>query len=169
MSYAWREHCETKNIDGNDRIALKAFYREKHKTELNEDGSIKRLTEQCYKDQCDINTIIAKYPQRVIASKMTEDEAQFADVTGYDFQVALNTVRETEANFMKLPPDVRAKFQNNPANYLNYLSQPTKAADTINDVYENPSKTKSKNAQSMKDTDKDGIPDKLENPKKDPK
>lgn len=165
MSYLWREHCLQNDIDFKDRIAMRSWHIEKHATRKNPDGSNAYITEQSGKDQCDINLIIAKYPQRIIASKMAKDEATFADVTGIDFQKSLNLVKDTEANFMKLPPEVRSKFGNDPSKYLDFLARPQKAADQVEEVYEEPKRKKSNKANSMKDEDNDGVPNKLETDK----
>ena len=108
---------------------MREYHRSKHATRKNPDGSNAYITEQSGKDQCDINLIIAKYPQRIIASKLAKDEAVFADVSGIHYQTSLNLVKETEANFMKLPPEVRSKFGNDPSKYLDFLARPQKAAD----------------------------------------
>lgn len=163
MSYAWKDYCLEEEIDFKDRVSMRAWHKESHATRKNPDGSNAYITEQSGKDQCDINLIIAKYPQRIIASKMAKDEAVFADVSGMDYQTSLNMVKDTERNFMKLPAEVRAKFDNDPAKYLDFLARPAAAEDDIKEVYDDPKRKKSKNAPSMKDSNKDGVPDKLEN------
>jgi phage internal scaffolding protein len=167
MSYRWREYCNNNpEINPRDKNALKALYKLDHITKLNPDGTIKYLTEQSSKDECDINKIIAKYPARVIESKMKYDEAKFADVSGIDFQNSLNLVKEVESNFLKLPVDIRNTFQNSPEKYLDFLQKEGQV--NLNDVKEiyDPKRVKDKNAISMKDKDKDGIPDKLQEKKK---
>lgn len=162
MSIGWRNYCSKYKVDPNDKVTMKAYYCVIHTTPLNEDQSIKYVTEQSQKDLCDINCIIAHFPQKVIASKMAQNELQFADVTESDYQKAFNLVKDTERQFMLLPAEVRRRFNNTPGQYMAYLAQPTAAADTINDVYKKPKTEKGKDAPSMKDKNKDGIPDKLQ-------
>lgn len=162
MSIEYIKWCSENNIDPNDKMAVRTFWKKYHATRKNLDGTNKYITEQSGKDQCDINKIIAKYPQRVIASKLAYDESNFQDVTGMDFQNSLNLIKNVESSFMRLDPEIRSKFKNDPAEYLDFLAKKEAAASQVDDVYKKPKREKSSNASSMKDTDKDGIPDKLE-------
>ena len=86
MSLEWKEFCDINKLDYNDKVSMKLFYLDKSKCRLNQDGSIKYVTEQSCKDECDINVILKKYPQRVYKAQLRRDELIFADVSGLDFQ-----------------------------------------------------------------------------------
>ena len=134
MSMRWKRHCEENGIDPKDKDAFKAYHRErKMEGRYNEDGSKNYLTEQHGKDECDINKIIKKYPERLFRSRAAMDEATFEDVTGADFQHYLNTVKNVESAFAQLPVEVRNEYNNSPVEYLNFLGQAGPAKDQIND------------------------------------
>lgn len=166
MSLAWRNYCIEHDYDPKNKDIMREWFKERHATRKNEDGTNRYITEQSGKDQCDINVIIAKYPQRVIASKMAKDELTFADISGIDYTQSLNLIKSTESTFMKLPPEIRAEFKNDVSKYLDYLAAEGKAADGIDQYYKEPKWKKSKEAISMKDENKDGVPDKLQSSEK---
>ena len=79
------------------------------------------LTEQCHKDECDINKIIAKYDRTGVLNHVNEFEAQYGDLTGIDYQTMLNTVSEANSMFEGLPSQIRNKFENDPSKFLSFV------------------------------------------------
>lgn len=82
-------------------------------------------TDQSFKDECDINKLLARYQETGLANAAEQlDVARFADVTGVDFQSAMNMIAEANEMFMELPSEVRLKFGNNPGQFLDYVQDP---------------------------------------------
>lgn len=79
-------------------------------------------TQQQFKEECDINFLMKRFgvtgeiPQNIRA--VINDD--FAEV--FDFQTAMNTIRKGEEAFMQMPSGVRARFQNNPSVFVQWLS-----------------------------------------------
>lgn len=86
-----------------------------------EDESRARQSE---KERCDVNKIMAKY-QRTGVIPMDMRQAAFADVSQVsDYRTALDNVRRAKEFFMTLPPKVRQRFMNDPAEFLDFVGNP---------------------------------------------
>lgn len=80
------------------------------------------LTVQSQKDEADINVLVKRFgvtghlPQSVRAPS-------FGDFTGVnDFQSAMNAIREAQESFDAMPADVRARFHNDPQEFVEFCS-----------------------------------------------
>lgn len=80
------------------------------------------LTQQSFKDECDINNIMARFE----ATGVLPDnpfEPRFGDTTMLpDFHAAQNIIAQANETFAALPAKVRERFQNDPAQYLAFFS-----------------------------------------------
>lgn len=82
----------------------------------------KTRTQQHQGEETDINVIVKRFgvtgmlPQRV--PRPTVDG--FADV--FDFQTALNAVVAAQRSFDMMPADVRERFNNDPAKFVDFCS-----------------------------------------------
>lgn len=81
------------------------------------------LAKQSFKEECDINVIVERFgigyemPQGVKAPVYGD----FSEVG--DFRGALDSVRAAQESFMTLPADVRARFGNDPAGFVDFCSK----------------------------------------------
>ena len=80
------------------------------------------LAKQSFRDECDINNILRKFNvtgQLPVGSV----QPQYGDFSGItDYQSALNAVMAAQDSFLQLPAKVRAKFDNDPALFLEFAS-----------------------------------------------
>ena len=82
----------------------------------------KSLCQQEFADECDINTIVRRFgltgelPQSV----MVPFNADFEGVV--DFKSAMNLIVASQEAFMEMPADVRARFGNDPAKFVDFAS-----------------------------------------------
>jgi len=80
------------------------------------------LAQQHFKDECDINNILRQFnvtgllPEAPLAPRYGD----FSGIT--DYHTAMNAVIAAEDGFMALPADLRARFQNDPAQLIDFLS-----------------------------------------------
>jgi len=81
------------------------------------------LTKQSFKDECDVNRIVASFQLTGQLPNINELPPQYLDVTEMDFQTHQNFVAEAHTMFMELPSALRAKFENSPAKFLDFCSQ----------------------------------------------
>jgi len=82
------------------------------------------LTQQNQSEEADINNIVRKFG---LTGQLPENVhmpvyADFDDV--YDYHTARTAIASANSSFMKMPADVRARFDNDPALFVDYCSNP---------------------------------------------
>lgn len=86
------------------------------------------LTVQADAEQADINYIVKQFG---VTGGLPYGKAQpfYDDVTDFpvDYHSAMNHIRQADELFLELPATVRAEFDNDAGNFLNALSDPSKA------------------------------------------
>nr|QJB18763.1 MAG: internal scaffolding protein [Microvirus sp.] len=89
------------------------------------------LTRQEFKDECDLALTLKKFgktPEGQLALKNAQGFAEgcrFDDVTAVpDFRAARDAVNAANASFMRLPPEIRRRFDNDPAAFLDFVQDP---------------------------------------------
>lgn len=82
------------------------------------------LTEQQHKKNVNINTIVKKAKRRgfMEAPRRQGFFGDFSDAV--DYQATLEKIRTAHEDFMALPSNVRAKFQNDPGEIFEFLANP---------------------------------------------
>lgn len=78
-------------------------------------------TKQSFKAECDINTIIKRYLRTGQLDFAARHEPRYGDATGQDFQAAMLTVAKAQTMFNDLPAALRARFGNDPAQFLDFV------------------------------------------------
>lgn len=96
-----------------------------------EDGNIQYTTEQAHKDQCDINKIIKRFDRTGLITHISKFEGKFGDLSGVDFQTMQNQVALAKNMFEELPSEIRARFNNNPADLLGFMDDPRNRQEAI--------------------------------------
>ncbi len=103
-------------------VATRSFrsaYSIKPRSQMNT-GSIS-LTEKHHKDECDINKILARYVKTGVITHGKTLTGYYDDVSNIgDYTQAMETVARAKELFMQLPSGVRTKFNNNPAEFLDF-------------------------------------------------
>lgn len=87
------------------------------------------LTVQSMSEDADLNIMLKRFK---VTGQMPETVRlpQYGDFSGItDFQSALNAVIEAEDNFLELPAELRARFQNNPQLLLDFVENPGNIAE----------------------------------------
>lgn len=79
------------------------------------------LTRQEFKNECDINVILARYQASGEIDFLNKHAPQYMDTTGHDFQTAMETVAQAQSAFADLPSAIRDRFGNDPANLLDFV------------------------------------------------
>lgn len=99
-------------------------------------------TKQAFRAECDLNAIVDKAKRQAKKSGLplssvsiagSSRQPFFADVVGTpsDFQVAMNLVLQSQAQFNALPAKVRARFNNNPAALVDFVSDEANRAEAV--------------------------------------
>lgn len=83
------------------------------------------LTRQEFADECDINTIMARYEAGGAISHVNRAEPMYLDTTMYpDLRGAMDLFREAALSFNALPAAVRKEFDNDPQLFVDFASDP---------------------------------------------
>ena len=89
------------------------------------------LAQQNFKDESDINYIVRQFgltgelPGQTISP-------QYGDFTGVlDYHSAVNAVLAAQDEFMSLPAQMRARFDNDPANLIDFLDKQENREEAI--------------------------------------
>lgn len=79
--------------------------------------------------ECDINRIVSQYVKTGYLPAGYA-EGVFADVSAIgDYRSAVERVRQAEVEFMKLPPKVRLRFENDPLAFVEFAIDPANRAE----------------------------------------
>lgn len=89
------------------------------------------LTQQQFKEEADINTIVDRFMKSGVLPTPAV-MPQFMDVEGnFDYQTAMNYVRQADENFMRMDAKVRARFNNSPQEFLEFFANPENTDEAI--------------------------------------
>lgn len=97
------------------------------------------MTLQQFKDEADINMLLARFAQTgsyydpaSIAANASSRQAMYGDYSDLPtYQEAQQIVIESEAMFDALPSSIRARFGNDPANLLDFVNNPDNVDEAI--------------------------------------
>lgn len=80
------------------------------------------LAKQADKDSCDINTIVKRFGLlgRMEVPSRLPTYADYSNVT--DFHTAMSAIAESREMFEALPANVRARFHNDPGQFVDFCS-----------------------------------------------
>lgn len=82
-------------------------------------------TQQHFKEDCDINNIIKRHRTQDPSLSINRRQGVYADVSEYtDYPQMLQKVIDAQRAFMDLGSDVRLRFQNDPAQLIQFLNDP---------------------------------------------
>lgn len=83
------------------------------------------LVQQHFKDEVDINTIVRRYGITA-GLPFGPDGGMYGDFTGItDFDSAVALIKDTEDRFMRIPAELREKFNNNPGMLVRFAQDST--------------------------------------------
>lgn len=89
-------------------------------------------TRQEMAEDCDINAIMKKYKATGQVPTNMKDKPIFGDFTvAGSYNDALEFINYAQEEFMKLPAQLRARFQNDPGNLLEFVSNPANAQELV--------------------------------------
>ncbi len=81
----------------------------------------KGRTKQSFRDECDINLIMAKYQKTGAIAHVNRHGADYGFATSLDFTEAMRTVTIAQDMFLGLPSSIRSRFGNDPAAFLDFV------------------------------------------------
>lgn len=79
-------------------------------------------TQQHFAEKCNINSIMAKYKKTGLLPVVTGKTPQFGDFSQvHDYQTALHKINEAQEAFDSLPAEIRKRFDNEPAKFIEFV------------------------------------------------
>ncbi len=90
------------------------------------------MTQQNFKDETDINNILAKYAKTGLIDHINKYGGHYSEMPDEsDFHAAMNLVTNAQSMFAELPSGIRANFDNDPALFLDFLDDPENRDEAI--------------------------------------
>ncbi len=85
---------------------------------------------QSFLEECDINTIMRKYEKTGLLDHTNTHQGDYGDFLGYeDYQSSLNQLLQAQEMFASIPAQIRAKFDNDPATFVDFAQNPENLAE----------------------------------------
>jgi len=79
------------------------------------------LAKQSFGKECDINNIMRKFEKTGLVNHLNNHNGGYGNYIGYeDYHSSLNKILAADNAFKALPPAIRNKFSNDPAQFLEY-------------------------------------------------
>jgi len=97
-------------------------------------------TKQQFADECDINNIMSRYLKTGIIDHVRDGAPQFLDASPVEFQEAMQIVAQAETLFEELPSSIRNRFDNDPAQLLEFVHDPSNIAEAVSMGFLDPTK-----------------------------
>jgi len=82
-------------------------------------------TKQSFKDECNVNNIVAKYQRTGVLEFNQKHEARYMDTTGIEFAQAMSVVARATEMFADLPSSMRKRFANDPVRFMDFVHDPS--------------------------------------------
>jgi len=81
--------------------------------------------EQSHKDEVNINNIVKRAGGMELIAKVNAlKDWKFDDVTSNDFQENMNAIIKARDTFADVPSEIRRKFDNDPAKFMDFVRNP---------------------------------------------
>ncbi len=124
-------------------------------------------TQQQFKEEVNINTIIAKYQKTGFAGHVNVQQGRYEDMSPYSgLKEAMDKVAAAKSLFSDLPPNLRNRFENNPAYMVNFLENPDNREEAIKlGIFKNPDAPKPQPRNEAPETE---VPEPVETAKSKP-
>lgn len=75
--------------------------------------------------ECDINQIMNRFEKTGILEHVNTHQGKYGNFLEIsDYQTALNHVISAQDSFMSLPSQLRARFENDPGQFLSFVNNP---------------------------------------------
>lgn len=94
--------------------------------------------EQNHKDEVNINNIVKRHGMDLIAKTAALQQFTFDDNPNNDFQETMNAILRAQESFDSIPSDIRKQFDNNPAQFLDFIHNPENKAKLVKMGLANP-------------------------------
>lgn len=92
----------------------------------------KTRTKQSFKDETDINKIVARYIKTGVLDFVKQNPGVYSDLSKVkDLKQSLETVMHAQVTFDSLPANIRNRFNNDPAYLVDFMSDKKNTKEAI--------------------------------------
>lgn len=92
----------------------------------------KSMAKQSFKTECDINHIMKKFEKTGILPDLIKQDPQYGDFSDVpSYHEAVNLVHKAHEQFDALSAKVRARFENDPAQFLAFATDPKNGQEMV--------------------------------------
>lgn len=88
-------------------------------------------TKQSFKDETDINKIMARFQTTGAIQHFNSHSPRYGDASAMDFREAMTLIVEAQTMFDALPSSLREKFSNSPEKFLNFVNDPANSEEMV--------------------------------------
>lgn len=88
-------------------------------------------TQRQFKDETDINTIVERFGVTKELPPMQNFPSEQDFTQAFDFQTSMNLIVAARESFMELPAKARARFDNNPQRFMDFIHDEDNAAEAV--------------------------------------
>lgn len=89
------------------------------------------LTKQSFKDECNINKIMDRFQRSGAIDHYTTRSHEYGDTSAPDYLEANLIIANANTMFEELPSSIRAKFENDPAKFLEFVQDDKNAQEMV--------------------------------------
>ncbi len=96
-------------------------------------------THQSFKEECDINTIMGRFRTTGFIQHQNVQTPVYGDFSNaLEYMDAMNAIEHAKATFAALPARVRARCNNDPAEFIEFAEDPDNADELVELGLKNP-------------------------------
>ncbi len=88
-------------------------------------------TKECYKDECDISKIMARFDRTGTISHVAKFQGVYADFSDFDFHEQTRRLTQGREVFDGLPAEVRREFGQSPQKFFDFVNDPANKDDLL--------------------------------------
>ncbi len=82
-------------------------------------------TKQSFTEECNINNIMSRFEKTKVVEHLNQHQGNYGDFThSTDYHASLLAVMHAQDSFNSLPSQLRAKFNNDPGTFLDFVDNP---------------------------------------------
>jgi hypothetical protein len=82
------------------------------------------LTKQAFKDDCDINKMLAKHAKAGTLHTIQRDQGVYGDFSGLDFEETARKLAAGRTLFEELPSEIQREFEWSPTKFFAFATDP---------------------------------------------
>lgn len=105
-----------------EKVVVRHAYKRKRQRLQVSFADVVSRTKQSFTDQCNINSIVSRFQRTGVLDHVKNYGGSYGFASGVDFKEAMDIVARSKSMFASLPSEIRSRFGNDPAAFLDFVS-----------------------------------------------